>query len=246
MKKTLIWAHRGASAYAPDNTMPAFEIAAKMKADGIEIDTHLSKDGVPVLCHDEILDHVSDGIGRVRDYTLEELRKFNFNRAYPDLGKVTIVTLEELYIFAKRNGILINTEIKYYDSEKWEELNWACIKVAEQTGMDDNIIYSSFSHLWLSELKRNKPTAKIGLLYHNYIEAPWVLAEKYNADALHPWHERLYEQDMVEQCHKAGIIVNPYTIDNDEEIRKAIEVKADGIITNVPDKALKILSSCSE
>ena len=236
------WAHRGASAYAPDNSMPAFELAVKMHADGIEIDTHLSKDGVPVLCHDDIIDNVSDGSGRVRDYSLEELRKFNFNRHFPHLGKVGIVTLEELYVFAKRSGIYINTEIKYYDNEKWEELNWAALKIAKKTGMEDSIIYSSFNHQYLSELKKKLPSTKIGLLYSEYIEAPWDVAKKYNADALHPWHERLYEQNMVEECHKSGVMVNPWTIDVETDIRKAIKIGADAIITNKPDVTLNIIN----
>ena len=236
------WAHRGASAYAPDNSMPAFELAVKMNADGIEIDTHLTKDGVPVLCHDDIIDNVSDGSGRVRDYSLEELRKFNFNRHFPHLGKVGIVTLEELYVFAKRSGIYINTEIKYYDNEKWEELNWAALKIAKKTGMEDSIIYSSFNHQYLSELKKKLPSTKIGLLYSEYIEAPWDVAKKYNADALHPWHERLYEQNMVEECHKSGVMVNPWTIDVETDIRKAIKIGADAIITNKPDVTLNIIN----
>lgn len=238
--QTKIWAHRGASAYAPDNTMPAFELAVKMKAEGIEIDAHLSGDGVPVLCHDEMLDNVSDGTGRVRDYTVEELRKLNFNRTHPEYGKAQIVTLEELYIFAKRSGIFVNTEIKYYDSGKWEELNAVCLKTAEKTGMADSIIYSSFNHRWLSELKRKNPAAKIGLLYSDYIEAPWLLAKEFNADALHPWYERIFEQDMVSQCRKYGIMANPWTIDHPAGIEKLIGHKVNAIITNKPELALKI------
>jgi glycerophosphoryl diester phosphodiesterase len=238
--KTRIWAHRGASAYAPDNTMPAFQLAVKMKADGIEIDTHLSKDGIPVLCHDETLDNISDGTGRVRDFTVGQLRKLNFNRSHPQIGKVGIVTLEEFYIFARRYGIYVNTELKYYDREKWEELNVACLKIAERTGMEDSILYSSFNHPWLSELKKREPTAKIGLLYSDYIEAPWLVAKEFNADALHPWYGRIYEQDLVNQCHKSGIMVNPWTIDNPDDIKKSIDLKVDAVITNKPDLALEI------
>ena len=75
-KKIKVWAHRGASGYAPENTMDAFRKAIEMKADGIELDVHLTKDGEVVVIHDEVLDRVSDGTGRVQDFTCNELKKF--------------------------------------------------------------------------------------------------------------------------------------------------------------------------
>lgn len=73
-KKIKVWAHRGASGYAPENTMDAFRKAIEMKADGIELDVHLTKDGEVVVIHDEVLDRVSDGTGRVQDFTCNELK----------------------------------------------------------------------------------------------------------------------------------------------------------------------------
>lgn len=82
--KTKVWAHRGASAYAPENTLEAFRLAAEQKADGVELDVQLSKDGELVVIHDETIDRVSNGSGYVRDYTLEELKRFHFNRLHPE------------------------------------------------------------------------------------------------------------------------------------------------------------------
>ena len=85
MKKPLVWAHRGASGYAPENTLPAFKMAADMKADGVELDVQLTKDGEIVVCHDETIDRTSNHKGLVMDYTLEELKKMDFsygNNAY--------------------------------------------------------------------------------------------------------------------------------------------------------------------
>ena len=78
--KPLIWAHRGASGSYPENTIPAFEEAIKMNSDGIELDIQLTKDGEMVVCHDETIDRTSNGSGNIKDYTLEELRQFNFNK----------------------------------------------------------------------------------------------------------------------------------------------------------------------
>ena len=78
MKKPVIYAHRGASAYAPENTWAAFQKALEMEAGGIELDLHLSKDGHVVICHDEQVDRVSNGSGLIRDKTLDELKNLDF------------------------------------------------------------------------------------------------------------------------------------------------------------------------
>ena len=84
-KKPKIWAHRGASGYAPENTLEAFS-AAQLGADGVELDVQFTKDRELVVIHDERIDRVSDGSGYVADYTLEELRRFClWARQFPSL-----------------------------------------------------------------------------------------------------------------------------------------------------------------
>ena len=79
MTKPLIWGHRGASGYAPENTLAAFDLAAKMHADGVELDIQLTRDGEIVVCHDERIDRTSNAKGFIKDYTLEELKKGDLN-----------------------------------------------------------------------------------------------------------------------------------------------------------------------
>ena len=87
-----IVAHRGASAYTPENTILAYEIAQQAKATYIEIDLQMTKDGVLVAMHDEKVDRTTDDVGFVKEYTLEELKQLNagkwFNNAYPDLANI--------------------------------------------------------------------------------------------------------------------------------------------------------------
>ena len=88
---TKIFAHRGASAYAPENTMEAFELAAKQGADGIELDVHVTKDGEVVVTHDEKIDRVSNGRGFIKDMTLRELKRLSFHNhmeSYVGAGKI--------------------------------------------------------------------------------------------------------------------------------------------------------------
>lgn len=244
LTNTKIWAHRGASAYAPDNTMPAFALAAEMKADGIEIDIHLTKDGIPVLCHDERLDHIAGVAGKVRDFTLAELRTMDTNRErFPHLGKVGIITLEECYRFAKQAGLFVNTEIKYYDDERWEELNGKALEIARQIGMEDRVIYSSFWHERLHALKVKEPKARIGLLYSEAVDRPWELAKSWEAQAIHPHFQRLFEQDLTAQCHRVGILVHPWTIDDVAVMNQALDFHVDAIISNRPDVVRQVKDS---
>ena len=112
MERTLVWGHRGASGYAPENTMAAFEKAVEMGADGIELDVQLTKDGELVVIHDETIDRVSDGSGWVKDYTYAKLIKHNFNRTHPEYKHAQIPTLEEVYALIKPTDLTINVEIK--------------------------------------------------------------------------------------------------------------------------------------
>ncbi|MBP5792843.1 MAG: hypothetical protein J6W46_04270, partial [Spirochaetaceae bacterium] len=79
-----VWAHRGASGYAPENTLEAFELAAKLGADGVEFDVQYTKDGEIVVVHDETVDRVSNGSGFVSQMTLEQLRQLNFNKTHQE------------------------------------------------------------------------------------------------------------------------------------------------------------------
>ncbi len=94
--KTKVWAHRGASAYAPENTLEAFALAVEQKADGVELDVQLTRDGELVVIHDETIDRVSEGRGYVRDYTLQELKRFHYNKTHPEYAQASIPTLAQV------------------------------------------------------------------------------------------------------------------------------------------------------
>ena len=94
-----IFAHRGASAYAPENTLPAFEKAVDICADGVELDIHLSRDSRLVVIHDEMLDRTTNGHGFVKDFTLAELKKLDASKTMTNSGfcNLRIPTLGEVY-----------------------------------------------------------------------------------------------------------------------------------------------------
>ena len=94
--RPLVWAHRGASAYAPENTLPAFRLAAEMHADGVELDVYLTKDDQIVVCHDNKIDRTSTGSGLISDHTLAELRAYSFHNSMDAYENTPIPTLAEV------------------------------------------------------------------------------------------------------------------------------------------------------
>src|SRR5690242_18182539 len=113
----LVFGHRGASAYAPMNTLPAFELAALQGADGVELDVHFSKDKQLIVLHDFTVDHTTNGTGFARDMTLAELKTLDAgSKKDPKFAGVQIPTLDEVFA-AIGQKLYINVEIKSETAE---------------------------------------------------------------------------------------------------------------------------------
>lgn len=238
--KSQIWAHRGASFYAPENTLEAFDIAVKQKADGIELDVQLSKDGELVVIHDETIDRVSNGRGFVKDYTLKELKQFNVAKLFPQFGISRIPTLEEVYRLLKPTNLIINVELKT-EIIFYKGIEEKLIKLAKNMDMEDRIIYSSFNHYSLLNLRKLKNDVKIGLLFSNIFVDVLDYAVKLKADALHPIGYMLRLPGFIEECKAKNMKLHVWTIDNEEEIKLLNEIGVDAIITNKPVIARMII-----
>ena len=173
---TKVWAHRGASAYAPENTIPAFQMAMEMGADGLELDVHESSDGKLMVIHDERIDRTSNGTGRVVDMTCQQLKKLDFSNGMPDYKDVRIPTLREVYGLIKDSRMTVNVEIKC-DVVIYPGIWDKVISLEREMGMQGRIIYSSFNHYVLQKVRELDPDAEIGLLYANAMVDPWVYAK---------------------------------------------------------------------
>lgn len=239
MKQTKIIAHRGASSICPENTLPAFQKALGLHADGIELDIHMTQDHVLVVAHDERIDRVSNGKGMIRDYTLKELKSFDFGGWFgPEYTNVSLPTLEEVLELIHDWDGLLNIELKsgpiFYPG-----IEQAVLNMVRQHNKEDQVIYSSFNHYSLREIKQIDPTAHIGLLYMTGLVEPWRYATFMKAEALHPLHYNIIPE-MVKGCKAHHIALHPYTVDREEDIQALLQLQVDGIITNKPDVALQI------
>ena len=129
-----IFGHRGASAYAPENTLEAFKLAADMGAHGVELDVHICKSGELVVAHDETVDRVSDGHGLIKDMTLSELKALHFNKTHPEYKDARLPTLQEVFQLLRPTGLRINVELKN-SAIDYPELEKRVIELAVQENM---------------------------------------------------------------------------------------------------------------
>ncbi|PJJ31129.1 glycerophosphodiester phosphodiesterase [Lacrimispora celerecrescens] len=243
--QTKIYGHRGASQYAPENSMEAFQLAYDMGADGIEFDVQMTRDGYLVVTHDEEISRVSDGIGYVKDYSLEELRGVQFNKTHPEYEGVQIPLLEEVLeqFVHKRskadNEFLFNIELKN-NIFPYEGMEEKVLKIVKEKKVLGRTLFSSFSHASMLKLREIEETAKVAFLYCDGIIDIGNYAEKYKINTVHPAWYLLNRKDTIEVLHERGIEINIWTVNSGKEIRRFCDMGVNGIITNKPELGSEI------
>lgn len=240
MNKPLIFAHRGASTYAPENTLSALKKAIDIGVDGIEIDVQLTKDEVVVAIHDPLVDRTSDGKGSISSLTLLEAKKLDFGGWFSnDYKGEKIPTLKQiLQLLDGWQGIL-NIELKKGHLQDTTKLAKGVLKLLYSYNYLKQTIISSFDQPSLIAFKGLEPKAKICPLYGLGLKEPWIYATNIHAFAIHPPYQAL-TAEIVENCHSKDIKVNVFTVNQSVEIKTMIELGVDGIITDVPDIAKEI------
>ena len=237
MKQTKIFAHRGASGYAPENTLEAFALAMEQGADGIELDVQMTRDGELVVIHDETVDRVSNGTGEVRSYTLEELKKLrvsNHMEQYPD---ARIPTLREVLELVKPGtmevNIELNTGIFWYP-----EIEEKVLELVREEGMEDRVIYSSFNHYSIQKIRELSPEAETAYLFGDVILHVEEYASKTGVKGLHPALYHVKMADFMKEYQASGLAVRVWTVNDEQQIEELIRQGADAVITNYPDRGL--------
>ena len=237
--KTKVWAHRGASGYMPENTLPSFKKAVELGADGVELDIQLSKDGEIVVCHDEEVDRTSNTKGWLKDYTLAELKAMDFSYQFKELGKVSIPTMKEVFELLKPTNLIINIELKtgIFDYESIEE---KIIALTHAEGFEDRVIYSSFNHHSIAKLKEIDSTAETAWLFSDVILDVEKYAKQNGVEGLHPAVYHMYMSDFMKRWNESGEKVRVWTVNNEKDMKNFIQHDLEAVITNYPDVALRV------
>lgn len=235
---SIVLGHRGASGYAPENTLEAFKLAMEMGADGFELDVHLSKDGELVVIHDETVDRTTDGTGFVGEMTLAELKALdacNHKEAYKG---AKIPTLAEVYDLIRDTNHIVNVEIKT-DNIFYPQLEEKVLALEKEKGMEGRIVYSSFNHYTVKKIRALAPDAQIGMLFGDVLVEPYDYCKSVGANLLHPSKANLNVPGFAEKAKEAGLGMNVWTVNEVEYMEKCLACGA-GIVTNYPDIAVKL------
>lgn len=184
--RVLVVAHRGLSAEEPENTLRSFRRAAEVGCDLLELDVHLSRDGVPVVIHDDTLDRTTDGRGRVVDRTLDELRRL-------DAGKgERIPTLAEVLEWAERGSTPLSVEIKQptpaLGLPRYENIAERVVELVRRSAVASRSLIHSFDHPTIRQVRELWPDATTGVSYGGgtFVD-PLALGRAAQASGIHAW-----------------------------------------------------------
>lgn len=245
MATPLILAHRGASAYAPENTLAAFLLARELGADGIELDVQLTRDKVPVIIHDDRVDRTTNVKGPVSDMTIAEIARLDAGswkseeyggEPIPTLAQVFDALSDWLRPTGRERPCLINVELKT-ERLRTDGLERQVLNVIARHGVQDRVLLSSFSPLSLYRAKQINPRLRRGLLYDSslpiLLRGPWLRLFA-AARAMHPEHAMINERYM-KWARGKKLQVNTWTVDDPAEARRLRDLGVDAVITNKPD-----------
>lgn len=233
----LVFAHRGFSGIAPENTMLAFrEAIVRQKADGIETDVQLSRDGVPMLIHDERVDRTTDHKGFVRDFTCAELQKMDARWKFGDsVPFQTIPTLAEFLDFmCEEKDFVSDIEMKtsIYD---YPGLVEKVVGMVNERGLTDRVWYSSFNHYSMKAVKELCPEAVCGLLLECWIVGIGQYGNHVGADTINGFTS-YFSEDIVREIHEHNMKALVWTPNETEEMVQLLNNGVDVLITNFPDR----------
>jgi glycerophosphoryl diester phosphodiesterase len=238
VKKVDNIAHRGASAYAPENTIAAFDKAVEMKSDYIEIDVQRSKDGKLVVIHDTTVDRTTDGSGKVGNLTFKELRNLDAGSWKGEqFTGVQIPTFDEILDrYHGKIGILI--ELKAPELYPGIEENIA--KTLKERNLDnpqnEKIIVQSFNHNSMKKMNKLLPKVPIGVLTSSSADTTEQALQEFStyADYFNPSYG-IVTPDLVNQVHSLGMKIGSWTVRSQEAADFLLDVGVDAIITDYPD-----------
>ncbi|HMV95243.1 MAG TPA: glycerophosphodiester phosphodiesterase [Anaerolineales bacterium] len=250
----LVIAHQGGDGLWPGDTMFAFQNAVDLGADVLEMDVHITKDGTLVLMHDETVDRTTNGTGEIESMTLEELKQFDAGYDWtPDEGAtfpfrgqgVTIPTMEE--VFAAFPDKHMTIEIKKTNAS----MAGPFCELIRKYKMEDKVLIASFHDDRLKEFRKECPevatsSAKnettvfvlltkpfLGSFYSPKFFSLQVPEESGGITVMTP--------AFVKAAHERNLAVEPWTINDEETMKKLIAWGVDGIITDRPDIMIKVL-----
>lgn len=254
--RTLNVAHRGASGYAPEHTLIAYELGENMKGDYIEVDLQMTKDGTLIAMHDEKVNRTTDGTGNVKDLTLAEIKQLDagswFNEKYPEKANpeytgLKVPTLEEvIQKFGRGSRYYIETKSPDVYPGMEEELLriLSKYKLLGPNGPSSKVLIQSFSAESLLIINSMNPAIPLVQLI-SYSDPATITDDELNkieayAVGIGASHTKI-DKTYVQKVRQHDLLMHPYTVNTKKDMNKVLDWGATGMFTNYPDVLNEVL-----
>ena len=240
LPKPIIFAHRGASAVAPENTLAAFQGALDLGVEAVELDVQLNADQHVIVIHDDAVDRTTDGTGSVKELSLEALKSLDAGSGFSSqFAGESIPLLDEVFELYGRK-LFINIELKNY-ATPFDALPEKAVNLVKQAQLQDWVMFSSFNPIALNRVRKLLPETPIGFLTSTGfwgLISRVIFTDWLSPHAIHP-HKQDVTEDFVVRQRKAGRLVNVWTVNKIEEMKYLTRLGVDGIITDHPSRAME-------
>ncbi len=242
MPRTWIVAHRGASGYAPENTLTAFRRAVELGATFIETDLQLTRDAQLVALHDTTLDRTTNGHGVVGNFTLAELRELDAGSWFgPRFAGERLPTIDDIIQFARDADVVFYLEVKTGGRWGAERALVQALRKAEEAARTAVL---SFELEALAHVRRQDPTLMCGFLLDRSRPDAIQAALSVGARQLAPRGD-LVSAELVREAHGQGLQVVTWTVNEPDQMKAALADGVDGIMTDYPDRLRDVLRDSS-
>ncbi len=234
LKIPLIFAHRGANSFAPENSLPAFQKAIELGCQGIELDVRYTADKNVVVFHDKNTFRLTGVRQNIQKLTLSQIKKFKLHQK--DFPEEKIPTLSEVLEIV-RDKVLINIDVKkgHLIGNGFEE---KILKILQDFRLVENVIISSFNPFVLKKIASLNPVVHLGYIFRN--RTSLFMLNGQSVQSLHPSF-RILNQRYISHLKEKTNWVYAWTVDNAHDMLDLIKNKVDGIISNKPEVFFQLI-----
>ena len=234
----MVIAHRGASSYAPENTLAAFDLALQMGVRHIELDVDFTSDGHIVVIHDDTVDRTTNGSGPVTGHMLATLRGFDAGSSFDArFAGERIPTFDEV-LERYKGRVHIHTEIK----GRSPYLSHRTADLIRRHGMEKQVTITSFQKTRLEEMRGYAPELPTGWLVREVSDATTAQARAIGVRQLCP-RANTVTPELVHRLHAEGFVARAWGVSNEDLMQQVVQAGADGMTVNFPDKLIAYLKS---
>lgn len=228
------YAHRGASEYAPENTLSSFYLGLLQGANGIETDVQKTKDGVLVLFHDDTVDRVSDGTGRLCDYTLKELKELKI------YGNCTTGFYDRIVTFREFLEKFSQYDIKFAIELKGADVEEDTLNMINEFGILDKTTFTSFKFDYISKIKKLNSKARVGWLVKEITDDNIKMLLDIGGEEIAPKADCITDE-IMEKLRNLNLGVRAWGVSKISIMKQMCDLKVDGMTVNFPDRLFEYM-----